>query len=139
VKWSQALRGRNLARDSRIEGAPKLQQTHFSDYTSVLDILHALSYSLAAARAVHHDEAAAQRQYDTWAEQIWQGHTFARKSTELRDREARLNLQAEACGRGRHENAGATGHQLNFLPPGRGNYLINSGRLCSPRSQTMAV
>ena len=39
----------------------------------MLDILHALSYSLAVARAVHHDEAAAERQYDTWAEQIWQG------------------------------------------------------------------
>jgi hypothetical protein len=51
----------------------KLQRAHFSDYTSVLDILHALSYSLAAARAVHHDEAAARQQYDTWAERIWQG------------------------------------------------------------------
>jgi len=51
----------------------KLQRTQFSDYTSVLDILHALSYSLAAARAVHDDEAATRRQYDTWAEQIWQG------------------------------------------------------------------
>jgi hypothetical protein len=51
----------------------KLQRTRFPDYTSVLDILHALSYSLAAARAIHHHEAAAQRQYDRWAEQIWQG------------------------------------------------------------------
>jgi hypothetical protein len=51
----------------------KLQRTRFSGYTSVLDILHALSYSLAAARAVHNDEAAAQRQYDNWAEKIWQG------------------------------------------------------------------
>lgn len=31
--------------------------------------------------------------------------TFAAKSTELRDREANLNLRIEACGRGRHENA----------------------------------
>jgi site-specific DNA recombinase len=31
--------------------------------------------------------------------------TFAAKKTEFRDREARLNLQIEACGRGRHENA----------------------------------
>jgi hypothetical protein len=52
----------------------KLQRAHFSHYTSVLDILHALSYSLAAARAVHHDEASAWQQYDVWAERIWQGH-----------------------------------------------------------------
>ncbi|HTN75632.1 MAG TPA: recombinase family protein, partial [Pirellulaceae bacterium] len=31
--------------------------------------------------------------------------TFAAKKTEFRDREARLNLQIEACGRGSHENA----------------------------------
>ena len=31
--------------------------------------------------------------------------TFAAKKTQLRDREARLNLEIEACGRGRHENA----------------------------------
>jgi hypothetical protein len=31
--------------------------------------------------------------------------TFGGKSLELRDREARLNLEIEACGRGRHENA----------------------------------
>ncbi|MBN1909666.1 MAG: hypothetical protein JW818_08005 [Pirellulales bacterium] len=51
----------------------KLQGTHFSEHTSVLDILHALSYSLAAARAVSNDEAAAQHQYDIWAEKIWKG------------------------------------------------------------------
>lgn len=52
----------------------KLQRTHFSHYTSVLDILHGLSYSLAAARAISHDEANAERQYNVWAEKIWQGH-----------------------------------------------------------------
>ncbi len=51
----------------------KLHRTHFSEHTSVLDILHALSYSLAAARAVGSDEAAARRQYDVWAEKIWKG------------------------------------------------------------------
>jgi hypothetical protein len=51
----------------------KLHRTHFSEHTSVLDILHALSYSLAAARAVSSDETAAQQQYDTWAERIWKG------------------------------------------------------------------
>jgi len=51
----------------------KLQRTHFSHYTSVLDILHALSYGLAAARAINADEASAQRQYDSWAAKIWEG------------------------------------------------------------------
>ncbi|KKL75632.1 hypothetical protein LCGC14_2052940 [marine sediment metagenome] len=51
----------------------KLQQTHFSHYTSVLDILHALSYGLAAARAISADEASAQQQYDSWAAKIWEG------------------------------------------------------------------
>jgi len=51
----------------------KLQRTNFSHYTSVLDILHALSYSLAAARAVSDNEAAARRMYDEWAAKIWQG------------------------------------------------------------------
>lgn len=51
----------------------KLQQKHFSHYTSVLDLLHALSYSLAAARAVSENEPAARRQYDAWAAMIWEG------------------------------------------------------------------
>jgi hypothetical protein len=51
----------------------KLQRRHFSHYTSVLDILHGLSYSLAAARAISGDEVAAERQYNVWAEKIWKG------------------------------------------------------------------
>jgi len=51
----------------------KLQRTNFSQYTSVLDILHALSYSLAAARAVSNDEASAEQKYDAWAAKIWEG------------------------------------------------------------------
>ena len=51
----------------------KLQQQHFSHFTSVLDLLHALSYALAAARAVSLDEAAAEQQYDAWATLIWSG------------------------------------------------------------------
>ncbi len=51
----------------------KLQQKHFSHYTSVLDILHALSYGLAAARAVSSDEASAEHKYDSWAAKIWEG------------------------------------------------------------------
>ncbi len=51
----------------------KLQRKHFSHYTSVLDILHALSYGLAAARAVSSNEALAEHKYDSWAAKIWEG------------------------------------------------------------------
>ena len=51
----------------------KLQRTNFSQYTSVLDILHALSYSLATARAVSNDEASAKQKYNAWAAKIWEG------------------------------------------------------------------
>ena len=39
----------------------------------MLDILHALSYSLAAARAVSDNEADARDKYDQWAARIWEG------------------------------------------------------------------
>jgi hypothetical protein len=52
----------------------KMQQAHFSHYTSVLDILHALSYCLAAARAVCDNENAARKKYDFWAAKIWEGN-----------------------------------------------------------------
>lgn len=58
------------------DGSPsieKLQQMHFSRYTSILDLLHALSYSLAAARAVSHDEPTARDTYNRWAAKIWEG------------------------------------------------------------------
>ncbi len=51
----------------------KLQRRHFSHFTSVLDLLHALSYALAAARAVSVNEATAEQQYDAWAVMIWSG------------------------------------------------------------------
>jgi hypothetical protein len=74
------------------DGSPtieKLQQTHFSHYTSVLDLLHALSYSLAAARAVSSDEAAAEKQYNAWAAMIWEGRV-AEVIAELISHEQRL-------------------------------------------------
>jgi hypothetical protein len=51
----------------------KMQRTHFGNFVSVLDILHALSYGLAAARAVSENEASARKQYDLWAAKIWGG------------------------------------------------------------------
>lgn len=52
----------------------KLHRTHFSHYTSILDLLHALSYSLAAARVVNQNEAAARDTYNRWAAKIWAGN-----------------------------------------------------------------
>jgi hypothetical protein len=50
-----------------------MQQTWFSDYTSVLDIMHALSYSLGAARAIHTDQSEAWACYRRYAGWIWGG------------------------------------------------------------------
>jgi len=58
------------------DGSPAieaLQRAHVSHYTSILDLLHALSYSLAAARAVSASEAAARDTYNHWAAKIWEG------------------------------------------------------------------
>lgn len=74
----------------------KLQRTHFSHYTSVLDILHGLSYVLAAARAVSTDEAAAQRQYDAWAALVWSGRV-AEVIDELTTHGERLGPPPDAC------------------------------------------
>ena len=50
-----------------------MQGRWFSDYTSVLDIMHALSYALAAARAVHPAQSDAWTCYRRLATWIWQG------------------------------------------------------------------
>lgn len=58
------------------DGSPtieKMQRRHFSNYVSVLDLLHALSYCLGAARAVSDKEDAAEEKYDLWAAKIWEG------------------------------------------------------------------
>lgn len=52
----------------------KVQQRYFSHYTSVLDLMHALSYCLAAARASAAENADAWNQYVHWATFIWQGN-----------------------------------------------------------------
>ena len=55
----------------------KVQQRYFSHYTSVLDLMHALSYALAAARASASNEDEAWVCYVRWAEWIWQGRVCA--------------------------------------------------------------
>jgi hypothetical protein len=51
----------------------EMQGQWFSDYTSVLDIMHALSYSLAAARAIYRDQTEAWECYIQLATWIWIG------------------------------------------------------------------
>ena len=52
----------------------KVQQRYFSHFTSVLDLMHALSYCLAAARASEPENVTAWSQYVGWATCIWQGN-----------------------------------------------------------------
>jgi hypothetical protein len=51
----------------------KVQREHFSHYISVLDLMHALSYALAAAPASTTNDDDAWRCYVQWAEWIWKG------------------------------------------------------------------
>lgn len=48
-------------------------ETHFSDYVHVLDLMHALSYSMNAARAVGGSREEINARYRRWAERIWSG------------------------------------------------------------------
>lgn len=52
----------------------EMQGQWFSNFTSVLDIMHALSYSLAAARAIHSDQQESWQCYCRFATHIWQGN-----------------------------------------------------------------
>lgn len=51
----------------------EMQAQWFSNFTSVLDIMHALSYSLAAARAIHSNQNDSWQCYRRFATHIWQG------------------------------------------------------------------
>lgn len=58
------------------DGSSAIEAMHgewFSNFTSVLDLMHALSYSLAAARALHSEPDQAWSCYRQWATWIWQG------------------------------------------------------------------
>lgn len=51
----------------------EMQQQWFGNFTSVLDIMHALSYCLAAARAIDSDPSQSWQWYRRFATLIWQG------------------------------------------------------------------
>ena len=57
-------------------------ETHFSDYVHVLDLMHALSYSMNASRAVGGTLEEINGRYRWWAELIWSGQV-GRVITEL--------------------------------------------------------
>ncbi|TWU60634.1 hypothetical protein Poly51_09130 [Rubripirellula tenax] len=55
----------------------EMQLKWFGNFTSVLDIMHALSYSLAAARAIYRDQTESWDCYRRFAKLIWQGKVDA--------------------------------------------------------------
>lgn len=69
----------------------EMQGQWFSNFTSVLDIMHALSYSLAAARAIHFDQQESWQCYRRFATCIWQGHVDE-VIAELEDHQTKLGL-----------------------------------------------
>lgn len=72
----------------------KVQRRHFSHYVSVLDLMHALSYCLAAARASAADLAVSWTRYVRWATQVWQGQV-ANVIKELDELQHRLGQPEE--------------------------------------------
>lgn len=68
-----------------------MQLKWFGKFTSVLDIMHALSYSLAAARAMHRDQAASWECYRRFATYIWQGNV-GKVIEELDEHQAKIGL-----------------------------------------------
>jgi hypothetical protein len=74
-----------------------LQAQWFSEYTSVLDIMHALSYCLAAARAIHSEREAAWHRYKEFATWIWRGEVD-RVIAALADEQVRLGDPPEDAG-----------------------------------------
>lgn len=51
----------------------KLQQTHFPESTSVLDLLHGLGYTMHVARLTTLEESDTAESYNHWAALIWKG------------------------------------------------------------------
>lgn len=75
----------------------ELQGQWFSNFTSVLDIMHALSYSLAAARAIHSDRQESWQCYRGFATRIWQGNVDE-VIAELDDHQTKLGMPPEDVG-----------------------------------------
>lgn len=72
-------------------------KAHFSDYTPILDFIHALSYLFAAARAVHALADDAWAQYEAWMRGAWRGE-IEQVLEELNAWQARLGPPPEGAG-----------------------------------------
>jgi hypothetical protein len=73
--WSQGFAGakRKVCICDGNDAIRRVCETHFSDYVHVLDLMHALSYSMNAARAVGGTLDEINARYRQWAELIWSG------------------------------------------------------------------
>ncbi|MFG0256120.1 MAG: hypothetical protein ACF787_13660, partial [Rhodopirellula sp. JB053] len=73
--WSQGFAGasRKVCICDGNDAIRRVCETHFSDYVHILDLMHALSYSMNAARAVGGSADEINRRYRQWAELIWSG------------------------------------------------------------------
>lgn len=69
-------------------------KAHFSDYTAILDFIHAISYLFAAAKAVHAAAEDAWAQYQAWMRGAWRGE-IEQVLEELNAWQARLGLPPE--------------------------------------------
>lgn len=73
--WSRGFAGAKL-KVCICDGSDAIRrvcETQFSDYIHVLDLMHALSYSMHAARGVGGSRQDIEGRYRRWAETIWQG------------------------------------------------------------------
>lgn len=66
-----------------------IQQSHFKDFTPILDFIHVLSYLFVAAKAVHQAAEDAWDQYLVWMRGAWRGE-IAQVLEELREWRTKL-------------------------------------------------
>lgn len=68
-----------------------IQQQHFPDFTPILDFVHAIEHSHAAARALTDDKDQAWNLHLAWAAALWQGQVD-RVISQLLDRQESIGL-----------------------------------------------
>lgn len=89
---------------------------HFSDYTPILDFIHALSYLFAAAKAVHDDDRDAWDQYLVWMSGCWRGE-IDQILQELAEWQSQLGPPPE--GASDHDPRQVASKSLNYLTNNR--------------------
>lgn len=73
--WQRGFAGaqRKVCVTDGSDAIRRVLENHFSHYTHVLDLMHALGYAMNAARAVGGGHSEIRARYRGWAELIWQG------------------------------------------------------------------